>query len=84
MSPDGAYQAICQRTLTEFGIAVNPHLIRDEAQTMWAFENPRQIRAACALLSHADPKIGPRHYNQAKSITAGRRLAQVLKSHSQK
>jgi integrase len=78
LPPDGAYQAICQRTLTEFGVEVNPHLLRDGSQTMWALENPKQIRAAGALLGHANPKTGERHYNQAKSISAARRLSALL------
>lgn len=78
LPPDGAYQAICQRTLAEFGVEVNPHLIRDGAQTMWALENPKQIRASGALLGHADPKTGERHYNQAKSTSAARQLAAAI------
>jgi integrase len=71
------YDAICQRTKANFGQSVSPHLFRDGAATFFALNAPESIGSASALLGHADPKT-LRHYNQAGSILAGRRLASVL------
>jgi integrase len=77
MTGDAIYGAICRRTKSHFGKSVNPHLFRDGAATFWALNSPECIRGVSALLGHADPKT-LRHYNQAASIVAGRRLAAIL------
>ncbi len=75
---DGAYQMISRRTKDAFGIAISPHLFRDAAATTWALNAPDQIRVASDLLGHASPRTAERHYNQANSISAARRLAAAI------
>jgi integrase len=72
------YQAVCKRTKAAFGRPVNPHLFRDGAATFWALKAPGQVRAAGALLGHADPRTTERYYNQANAIMAGRKLADAI------
>ncbi len=75
---DGAYQMITRRTKKAFGVAISPHLFRDAAATTWALNSPGQIRVASDLLGHASPTTAERHYNQANSISAARRLAAAI------
>jgi integrase len=77
MTGNAIYDAICRRTKAYFGRSVNPHLFRDGAATFFALNAPESIGSASALLGHAHPKT-LKHYNQAGSIMAGRRLARVL------
>jgi site-specific recombinase XerD len=78
MTGNAIYDAICRRTKAYFGHSVNPHLFRDGAATFFALNAPESIGSASALLGHSDPKT-LKHYNQAGSILAGRRLARVLR-----
>jgi site-specific recombinase XerD len=77
MTGNAIYDAICRRTKAYFGHSVNPHLFRDGAATFCALNAPQSIGSASALLGHAGPKT-LKHYNQAGSIMAGRRLAKAL------
>src|SRR4051794_15704894 len=77
MTGNAIYDAICRRTKAYFGHSVNPHLFRDGAATFCALNAPESLGSASALLGHAGPK-SLKHYNQAGSIIAGRRLAKIL------
>jgi site-specific recombinase XerD len=77
MTGNAIYDAICRRTKAYFGHSVNPHLFRDGAATFCALNAPESIGSASALLGHAGPKT-LKHYNQAGSIIAGRRLVKVF------
>ena len=81
MTGNAIYDAICRRTAAHFGRPVNPHLFRDGAATFWALEAPAIIEGASALLGHSDLKTF-KHYNQARSVAAGRRLAALLRKAS--
>ena len=78
LTGNAIYDLIIRRTKAHFGQAVNPHLFRDGAATLWALETPELIEGASALLGHSDLKTF-RYYNQARSVVAGRRLAALLR-----
>jgi integrase len=78
LTGNAVYDLIIRRTKAHFGQAVHPHVFRDSAATLWAVETPAIIEGASALLGHSDPKT-LRHYNQARSVAAGRRLAALLR-----
>jgi integrase len=77
LTGNAIYDLIVRRTKAHFGQAVNPHLFRDGAATFWALETPRTIEGASALLGHSNLRT-LKHYNQARSVAAGRRLAALL------
>ena len=79
LTGNAVYDLIIRRTKAHFGQAVNPHLFRDGAATFWALETPEIIGGASALLGHSDPST-LKHYNQARSVAAGRRLASLLRN----
>jgi len=74
LTGNAIYDAVCRRTKTAFGEAVNLHLFRDGAATFWALKDPARVRAVSGLLGH-EPRMTERHYNQANGINAGRKLA---------
>lgn len=61
--------------LTEklFGVKISPHLFRDCAATTIAIEDPEHVMSIAGVLGHSSLKTSERHYNQARSIEAGRR-----------
>lgn len=78
LTGNAVYDLIIRRTRAHFGQAVNPHLFRDGAATLWALQAPAVIEGASALLGHSDVKM-MRYYNQARSIAAGRQLAAIIR-----
>jgi integrase/recombinase XerD len=80
MRPKALGEAIAKRTQEALGHAIYPHLFRDSAATTLALESPEQVKLAAPLLGHSDPRTTERHYNQAKSVDAGRRLLQAMRS----
>jgi integrase/recombinase XerD len=79
MQPKALGAAITERTRIAFGQAISPHFFRDCAATTLALDSPEEVRLAAPLLGHADPRITERHYNQAKSIDAGRRFLDAMR-----
>ncbi len=66
------YFRVRKVTKREFGVARNPHSFRDGVPTSLAIDDPKHVRAASAILGHADPRVTERRYNLAKSIEAVR------------
>lgn len=64
------YEAVCEMTEAEFGFPINPHLIRDCHVTTIALVDPAHVRAAPAVLTHADPQTLEKAYNQADMVSA--------------
>lgn len=66
------------RSREAFGHAVWPHLFRDCLATSVATETPEQIAIATSMLGHTTMQTAERYYNQAGSISAGRRYLEVV------
>lgn len=64
------YEAVCDMTEAEFGVRINPHLVRDCHATAIALCDPTHVRAAPAVLAHCDPATDERFYNQADMVSA--------------
>jgi hypothetical protein len=80
MHANAIYDAVCRKMKKAFGCAVNLHLFRDAAATFWAFKAPDQVGVMSQLLGN-EPRMTERHYNRAKGISAGSRLADALASY---
>ncbi len=74
----GINQAICRLTKAAFGAHINPHLFRDCAATMIAIDDPDHVHIIPAILGHSSMATSERHYNQARSLEAGRRYHATL------
>ena len=76
-----------RRTKAAFGKALCPHLFRDCAATFIATYAPEHVSMITAILGHTTIEIAQRHYNQARTIDAGRRYhgtIQYYRSRAQK
>lgn len=71
--------AIKRHTKEAFGLAINPHLFRDCAATMIATVSPEHAHDIAAVLGHSTLATSARHYNQARSLDAGRRFHATLR-----
>jgi integrase/recombinase XerD len=69
---------IGQRTAAAFGAPLSPHLFRDCAATWIAILEPEHVRIVLAILGHSSLATSERHYNQARSLEAGRRYHQTV------
>lgn len=67
-----------EATGRELGIKISPHLFRDIAVTTLVRASPEDAQLSRPLLGHASYGIVERHYNQAKTIEAGRDYAAIL------
>ena len=74
MRDKAVYAAITRTTERAFGIAINPHLFRDCAVTSVAIDDPEHIGIAAPILGHTDPRTTEKHYIQANSLVAARKL----------
>jgi integrase/recombinase XerD len=74
MRDKAVYAAITKTTKRAFGVAINPHLFRDCAVTTVAIEDPEHIGIAAPILGHTDPRTTEKHYIQANSLVAARKL----------
>lgn len=70
---------ICKRTEQKFGHPINPHLFRDAAATSVAIEDPAHVYMIVRLLGHASLSVAEKHYNQATSLEAARRMQAELR-----
>ena len=68
------YDRLTKVTKRVFGEPINPHLFRDCAATTIAIDDPAHVGTASHLLGHNDPRTTEKHYIQANSLAAGRRL----------
>jgi len=62
--------AIRSRTKKAFGHVINPHLFRDCAATSLALNDPETVRAAAALLGHANLATTTEYYDHSKNFQA--------------
>lgn len=67
-----------RHTCGAFGAPINPHLFRDCAATAIAIVDPEHVRDIVAILGHAGLATSERHYNQARTLEAGRRYNDAL------
>jgi integrase/recombinase XerD len=74
MKDKGIYLRITTVTERAFGAPINPHLFRDCAATTVAIDDPEHVGTAAHVLGHDDPRTTEKHYIQANSLAAGRRL----------
>jgi integrase len=74
----GIGQAVCRLTKAAFGAHINQHLFRDCAATMIAIDDPDHVHIIPAILGHSSMTTSERHYNQARSLEAGRRYHATL------
>lgn len=72
LQPDVIYRRVTRLTRRRLGAAVSPKLFRDSAATSIAVEDPGHVLVAKEVLGHASPATAERHYNQARSLEAGR------------
>lgn len=74
MDGDAISSVVRSRTLAKFDIAISPHRFRDSLATSFAYEDPANLPAATVVLDHTDPRTIEKHYNQAQSHVAFRRI----------
>ncbi len=74
MTEIAIYFRITKLTRQRFGQVINPHLFRDSAATSIAIEDPEHVRCTMAVLGHSTLATSEKHYNQAGSLEASRRL----------
>ena len=72
------YDAVCRRTLSEFGVSMNLHLFRDAAFSFLAFYAPDHVRVGRDLLGHKHLHTGEKFYARAQTVHASRLVAQIL------
>jgi integrase/recombinase XerD len=70
---------IRRHTEEAFGQSVNPHLFRDCAATSIAIQDPEHVRMILPILGHATLATSERHYNQAGTLEASRRLQKAVR-----
>jgi integrase/recombinase XerD len=78
LNDNGIYIRVVARKREGLGHAVNPHLFRDCAATSVAIDDPAHVDIARSLLGHRTGSTTERHYNQARSLEASRRMQQSL------
>jgi len=84
MSYDRIYKIIRRRTRDAFGFAVNPHLFRTAAGTLWSMYDPRNVRGVKDLLGHSSFNTTEKFYITAQSRVAGRTLARAVEAAARK
>ena len=77
-------QRIKKHTRAAFGKHIWPHLFRDCAATSIAIDDPKNARSIKEILGHSTLVTAEKHYNQARSLEAGRRYQQLLTNLLQK
>ena len=78
MTQIALYDRIRARTKDYFGVAINPHLMRDAAATTLAIADPAHVRLAAPLLGHRTFATTERYYQQARGHEAHRAFIDVL------
>jgi site-specific recombinase XerD len=79
---DGAiYDMVRRRTKSEFGFPVSLHDFRRAAATLWAIQDPANVRGVKDLLGHSGlGNTSEVHYIKAQSRLAGRTLAKAIEN----
>jgi site-specific recombinase XerD len=80
MRKSGFWHIIKSTTLSTVGVALSPHMFRTCAAStaaMYGGENPY---LATALLHHTGPAVTIGHYNRASSLSAGKKLREVIRN----
>jgi integrase len=78
LEADGLAQLIKKETKVAFGQSVNPHLFRDCAATTIAIDDPEHAHVIAPILGHSSMTTSERHYNQARTVDAGRHYHAVV------
>ena len=78
LSPGRLYDAMRHHTRRGFDKPMGLHDFRRAAGTFLAMEMPEMVGLTPGILQQADPEVGERHYNLARSITASRRFANTV------
>jgi integrase len=76
--PHAVYHRLTKLTRRLFGVAINPHLLRDCAASSLAAVSADMARAAAPLLGHRYFSTTERYYIQADNLAASRRLGAIL------
>lgn len=61
------------------GVRINPHLFRDCAATTIATDDPKHVMTIASILGHSTLKTAEKHYNQVRSLEAGRRYQESIR-----
>lgn len=77
-SPRFLYLRVVKLTKRLFGVAINPHLLRDCAASSLALVSADMARAAAPLLGHRHFTTTERYYIQANDLEASRRLNEII------
>jgi integrase len=77
MSYSGVALTIKATTFSTVGIDVSPHLFRTSVASTAATHSANPHLGA-ALLHHTDAQVTQEHYNRASSLTAVRKLREVM------
>jgi len=80
MRAPGIYGAVRRRTRKGLGFPINLHRFRRAAATLWAVQDPTNVRGSKDLLDHASFDTTEKYYIMAQSRVAGRVLAQAIDS----
>jgi integrase len=78
MSHDRIYAAVCRRTKSALGFAVNPHRFRHAVGSFWSAHDPANVRGVADILGHASFGTTEKHYMMAQSRLSGRVLQQAI------
>ena len=78
MDHGSIYLAVCKRTKTAFGFAVNLHRFRHAAATLWSIQDPANVQGVKDLLGQASFQPTEKHYIISQSRRAGRVLARAI------
>lgn len=71
---------IKKRTKAAFGKHICPHWFRDDAATAIAIFDPEHVHIIAPVLGHSSLATSEAHYNQARTLEAGRRLHGTIAS----
>ena len=74
----GVAQLVLKETKAAFGQSINPHLFRDCAATTVAIDDPEHAHVIAPILGHSSMTTSERHYNQARTVDAGRQYHTIL------
>ena len=78
LEASGIAQVVLKETKAAFGQSINPHLFRDCAATTVALDDPEHAHMIAPILGHSSMTTSERHYNQARTVDAGRQYQVVV------
>jgi integrase/recombinase XerD len=74
----GIASMVSLKTAAAFGESINVHLVRDCAATTIAIDDPEHAFFIAPILGHSSMATSEKHYNQARTIDAGRAYHRIL------